>query len=319
MITRKVDESTLDYLKRNRIPLICLLGVLLVAVIVLIFCGFNVSTEFTGGTYVKVNVGDYATSDNFEGYADKIKKVLNSYDIKIKSSPVLQGEGANATIILETNSSLDDVKTEVQGKIVESLSSINISSEDVEISKFSKTVKLSDYLFVIFIPLGIMALGSIYMLIRHNGANSMTFIFTTLFANLIFLAFTLIFRLQVSKMFLILLPIISIIVAIENIIVMEFNKQNKELFENKQDKFTIFAKTLENQLGRQTILAVILLCLGVMVTMVCPSNIKTLGIGLLFTIFSLVASVVYLMPIIYNLTLPFAKERTKKINIKIEE
>ena len=100
-LRNKLLSSKFDFVKNLKWFFLASCIVIVAGIFTIIFAGFNLGMDFTGGTVINIQLGESIETD--KGYNDalsKINKVMQTNNLKLSSSQK-EGEGADLSIVIK--------------------------------------------------------------------------------------------------------------------------------------------------------------------------------------------------------------------------
>lgn len=202
----KNSLNNFDIVKHAKGFMIGSASLILVGILVIIFFGFNLGIDFTGGTVLKIKIG--STLENagvYDTYISQIETVLedNNLSLSLKQQ---EGTGEDANIIIRfqdiggyTETEMQEVITQVKLDLETALSITEDQIEDSQRIGPSATASLllNALLAVLFATILIL----IYIAFRFELLSGLSAIVALIHDVLIMLALVAIFRLQINSAF----------------------------------------------------------------------------------------------------------------------
>ncbi|MBQ8430785.1 MAG: hypothetical protein IJX26_02420, partial [Clostridia bacterium] len=310
MISRDFAQPKKEYLKKNKIALIIISAVVLVGLIVFGIFGLNGNPDFKGCNLVSINIGEDITNKEFDKLSDKIETILAENKLDLYSVQI-KGEGINTTL---------DVKYlgKVSDKKFEAVKVGFVAELDVEVSAISenqwleKTVSSSDYIYTAVAILLVVLLASLFVLFRHNLSYALSLMGASLMSAIALICVFAIFRFEVNSAFFFAVAIASVYSIFEALILFENMRnvaQNPKYKDDKQNQIVLGVKRSANRMQFTTLG---LFAVGLIFVIFGTSISRQVAISLMFSIIAGLSSVLFILPLIYNLTIDKVKIRKIK-------
>ncbi len=192
----KITNSNIKISKNFVYYIIAPLIALIIGIILICTVGFNLGTDFTGGSAVKIYVNNESALENVTDYNlnekndyktvyDKVKTILNKNGLKIVSYrtstmdipeyKILNGQAIE--VIFKNKASENDIEAENESIRNQLMTEFNYGEYQNAISTVDKKVGINAFNYSVKILAGIavsLALAIIYMLIRkYRGLTLM--------------------------------------------------------------------------------------------------------------------------------------------------
>ncbi len=245
-----VKNKSLSYLKWF---LISASIIILAAIFVIIFAGFNTSIDFAGGSVLHVKLGsDALDKENYSENFNKVKEILGEHNICIYSVQT-SGKLAEKSLIIKYKNPVNNAEMEQVNELIR----ININEEfnlesfveiddefDITANSGIITGVIAKTLFKYIVSIvAVITLTLLYFLFRKSLLLSLTMVGTMILSVLLTLALTALIRLPISMVYVTSLIAICVFNIISLILITEklhFNKESK----NPKDSYAVAFKTL---------------------------------------------------------------------------
>ncbi len=208
MLNRDFSKSNKEYFGKNKIALIVLSLFLVVGVVVASIFGLRGNFEIAGYNEFSVTIG---SERKISETSKEVEQIVKSFNTQFDTISVY-GQGDDTKLIVRylKDISAED-QTTINTKIAEKLGIevVNIS-EHVDVAPVVRTV---DYIYAAVAILLLVALASLFAMIRYNGASAMAVIFSCIIGTAGFISICAILRLTVG------LSIFAIMVVLNLLIV----------------------------------------------------------------------------------------------------
>ena len=100
-LRNKLVNSKFDFVKNLKWFFLASCIVIIAGIFTIIFAGFNLGMDFTGGTAINIQLGESIETDKgYNDALDKINNVMQENNLKLSSSQK-EGEGAELSIIIK--------------------------------------------------------------------------------------------------------------------------------------------------------------------------------------------------------------------------
>ncbi|MDD4211635.1 MAG: protein translocase subunit SecF, partial [Clostridia bacterium] len=205
---KKIKNSLKDFdtVKKSKGFMIGSGTVILIGLLIIIFFGFNLGIDFTGGTVLKIKVGSTLEDAGvYNSYISQIETVLQNNNL-VLSLKQQEGTGEDANIIFRfqdisgyTEEQMATVITEVKAELVTALSVDESQVQDSQRIGPSATASL--LLNALLAVLIATVLILIYIAFRFELLSGLAAILALFHDILIMLALVAIFRLQINSAF----------------------------------------------------------------------------------------------------------------------
>jgi preprotein translocase subunit SecF len=229
-----------DFVKNSKKFMIGSASLILVGILVLIFFGFNLGIDFTGGTVLKIKIGSTLEDAGvYNTYISQIETVLNNNNLSL-SLKQQEGTGEDASIIIRfqdidgfTESEMEDVITLVRAEIATELGILENQVQESQRIGPSATASLllNALLAVLFATILIL----IYIAIRFELLSGLSAVIALAHDVLIVLSVVAIVRLQINSAFIAALITIIGYSINDTIVVFDRVRENaaKDSYKNK--------------------------------------------------------------------------------------
>lgn len=214
---KSVRDTKFNFVKNFKWFITASAAVLLAGIFVVIFAGFNLGLDFTGGTVLQIEFGrigvNIDSSSAYNTNLDKIEDILKDNGLKV-SSAQKEGSGADAGIVIKYQ--------DIRGKNEEKMGAITLLvreqiNEEYDVTGFvdvgdeyditegteriSASAKNSLLFNAIVAMLVSIALILVYIAFRFEPLSGISSILCLLHDILITLTFVAIFRIQMNTAF----------------------------------------------------------------------------------------------------------------------
>ncbi len=314
MLKRDFTKSNLKYIKSNAIAISVVSAVLVLAIIVGIFFGFNLNFEMKGYNEFSVNIVDNQTT-NVKKHIAEIGNIVNSYGGKYDSTQI-QGQGDNTVLVVRYSNDInDDVQIEINQKIAEKL--------EIDVTKISGHTEVGsrlnsrDIIFTIAAILVLITIVALFTYFRYNICESVTSIITLLFANFGYLALVVILRLSIGMSFFAILFSVNVYTGFALISIFESIRSSNWLKASNYSK-AIETAMKENK-SRITAINIALLIFSVLMIIVVPDALKFIAVNIMFVPVICLASTLYILPFCWNFFVTIFKTKTYRVKSNEEK
>lgn len=312
MLNRNFNESKKNYISKNKWTLIALGVFVLVGILVAAIFGFNGNPDFKGCNVVNVNVGTTTSDSKLDDYNSKLDKIFASNDLNLYSVQ-LKGVGAETTLEIKytgkkTQSKIDKVNADIVSELEVDASQIS------EHKKVSATIDSADYIWTVVAGLLILIFASVFVAIRHNLAYAMCTLGAGAYSVLAILSAYAILRLEIGASFMFVV-IASMVFAIFEALIWFENmrdvRKNKEYKDDFNKQLTLGLKSTNKQLQFTSIS---LFVVGLIMVIFGTKLSRNIALSFMFAIVAGLLSLMFVLPLIYNLTVDKVKFRPFKSN-----
>lgn len=307
MLNRDFTRSNIDYIKKNRIPLIAVSLFLIIGLVMALVFGFNGNFELKGYNEFGVTVGTMDKKGR-KDVVDEAKKIINSYDGSYESFSIV-GEGANTEIIIKYTK---NVSNEEQVKI-----SKEISEEvGVDISLISPhthvdgSVRAEDYIFAATAILIILLVASIFAMIRYNVASAISLIATSAIGSLAYMSFASILRLSIGLSYFAMLVALNVLIVYFAFNI--FETIRKESWLKSKDYVMAIKSSLNHNKFRFNFIAIAMMVIGLLFVIIGTTAIKYVSINIMFMAVSVLAASCYVLPFVWSMLIAYNKLKISK-------
>ena len=232
---KKIKNSLKDFdtVKKSKGFMIGSGTVILIGLLIIIFFGFNLGIDFTGGTVLKIKVGSTLEDAGvYNSYISQIETVLQNNNL-VLSLKQQEGTGEDANIIFRfqdisgyTEEQMATVITEVKAELVTALSVDESQVQDSQRIGPSATASL--LLNALLAVLIATVLILIYIAFRFELLSGLAAILALFHDILIMLALVAIFRLQINSAFIAALITIIGYSINDTIVVFDRVRENRQ-------------------------------------------------------------------------------------------
>ena len=226
----------------NKIRLISfiLLCVLCVsATVITCIFGFNLSTEFKGGTQLNITLGnDLDSREKYNHDIDIIKNALEKFDLSVDK---VQIYGAGEDAVLQVKSKLPARVSQQEATLKatnakeEIQASLELEDDKIELVNNNGFVTLKTILTYVFAYITMLAVVMIFTLITLGWREMLTLLYSNLIAFVAIACAVLICRFEISITLIDFVAIISFIITTTCIYIqLAGSKSNISIEENKK-------------------------------------------------------------------------------------
>ncbi len=327
----KISKNFLYYM-------IAPLVILLTAIVLICTVGFNLGTDFTGGSTFKLYVNNEAllgeneqikvynldNKDDYNEVYNKVKTILNKNGLKIvsyrKSSMDISEykvfSGQAIEVIFRNKASGTDVANENESLKVQLLSEFNYNDYANAMSTVDAKVGKNAFNFSMEILAGIvvgLALVVIYMLIRKYRGLTIMMIMQVALDLLILFGLLLVCR-PIINLNLGIAVIISFILSVLNAFVfidkIKSNQKNGKFDNTTNNDAADF--TIKQLFVKRSLIYILLLLLTLMFTFISVQSISEIGIYLILVLVSTFYTSNFICPAVWATMYKVKKEKSKK-------
>ena len=151
--------------------LIVSLVLIILGMVFFFFPGINKTVDYTGGTYLSVELGSDLTEENYKENLNEIKDVLKNNGIKTIGYDALEGNYTKTSIVIKykdaKNVDMESVNATIKSQLEE-----HFTNKDylVEISyyKLNKAQSVNNYLAILILSLSLIVAAFVYMGLRYR-------------------------------------------------------------------------------------------------------------------------------------------------------
>ncbi len=327
----KISKNFLYYM-------IAPLVILLTAIVLICTVGFNLGTDFTGGSTFKLYVNNEAllgeneqikvynldNKDDYNEVYNKVKTILNKNGLKIvsyrKSSMDISEykvfSGQAIEVIFRNKASGTDVANENESLKVQLLSEFNYNDYANAMSTVDAKVGKNAFNFSMEILAGIvvgLALVVIYMLIRKYRGLTIMMIMQVALDLLILFGLLLVCR-PIINLNLGIAVIISFILSVLNAFVfidkIKSNQKNGKFDNTTNNDAADF--TIKQLFVKRSLIYILLLLVTLMFTFISVQSISEIGIYLILVLVSTFYTSNFICPAVWATMYKVKKEKSKK-------
>lgn len=318
MLNRNFSESKKTYLSKNKWNLIALGVFVLIGVLVAAIFGFNGNPEIKGCHLVNINIGTTTTDSQLDDYNSKLNQVFASNDLNLYSVQ-LKGVGAETT--LEVKYTGKKIESKIENLNADIATELEVDASQIsQHKKVSATVSSSDYIWTVVAGLLILIFASIFVAIRHNLAYAMCTLGAGVYSILAMLSAYAILRLEVGASFMFVVIASMVFTVFEALIWFENMRdvrKNKEYKDDFNKQLTLWLKNTNKQLQFTSIS---LFVVGLAMVVFGTNLSRNIALSFMFAIVAGLLSLMFVLPLVYNLTVdkvkfrPFKSNKNKKTN-----
>ena len=312
--------------------------ILLTAIVLICTVGFNLGTDFTGGSTFKLYVNNEAllgeneqikvynldNKDDYNEVYNKVKTILNKNGLKIvsyrKSSMDISEykvfSGQAIEVIFRNKASGTDVANENESLKVQLLSEFNYNDYANAMSTVDAKVGKNAFNFSMEILAGIvvgLALVVIYMLIRKYRGLTIMMIMQVALDLLILFGLLLVCR-PIINLNLGIAVIISFILSVLNAFVfidkIKSNQKNGKFDNTTNNDAADF--TIKQLFVKRSLIYILLLLVTLMFTFISVQSISEIGIYLILVLVSTFYTSNFICPAVWATMYKVKKEKSKK-------
>lgn len=327
----KISKNFLYYM-------IAPLVILLTAIVLICTVGFNLGTDFTGGSTFKLYVNNEAllgeneqikvynldNKDDYNEVYNKVKTILNKNGLKIvsyrKSSMDISEykvfSGQAIEVIFRNKASGTEVANENESLKVQLLSEFNYNDYANAMSTVDAKVGKNAFNFSMEILAGIvvgLALVVIYMLIRKYRGLTIMMIMQVALDLLILFGLLLVCR-PIINLNLGIAVIISFILSVLNAFVfidkIKSNQKNGKFDNRTNNDAADF--TIKQLFVKRSLIYILLLLVTLMFTFISVQSISEIGIYLILVLVSTFYTSNFICPAVWATMYKVKKEKSKK-------
>lgn len=307
MFKRDFSKSNKEYFKQNRVPLIVLAIVFIVAIVIMAVFGFKGNFEIAGYTEFNVSIHtDEAVT--IANYSKEIENIVNENGGNFDNISIF-GKGGNTQLVVRyLNELTSKNQTEISNAII---SNLKLLKEDVSNhSKVSPVVRPADYVYAVVAIVLLATISSIFAYFRYNGASALAIILSLLFANLGFLSISALLRLTIGLSYFAMIVALNVLVLYALFAMLEHMRESSWL--SNQDYATAIDKALKTSKLRMLFMSIALLVVGLLFVIIAPANIKYVSINIMFIAVMLLATAWYAFPFFWSVFITYSKNKTAK-------
>lgn len=248
--TKTIKNKKIEYLKWF---LVAASTVILAAIFVIIFVGFNTSVDFSGGSVLHVKLGnDLSEKDYYNESLGTIKDVLDDHNVCIYSVQTAGKLAEKSFIIKYKNtvkaSEMEQINNQIRTTINEEFNSDSFTELDNEFDITTNsgivTGVIAKTLFKSIVAImAVITLTLLYFLFRKSLLLSLTMVGVMLLSVILTVALTALVRLPVSMAYITSLIAVCALTIITLILISEKLAANRDS-KNSQDAFLVAFKPL---------------------------------------------------------------------------
>ncbi len=311
MINRDFTRSNKEYIGKNKIMLIIIAALVVVASVVVAVFGFNGGTEVKGYNTFSINMGTEYKADKMSDYTAGINQALVNQKAHL-ASVQLTGEGDSATIVVKYTGKVKKVD-ELNEALVKDLKIDEIAISAIEWVKPSVVAK--DYIYTVAGGLIILVIACIFIAFRYNLACAFTSLIGSLLSVLLFLSLIAIFRLTINSSFLAINIIAMILTLGESVLLFDALEKARNNMQDKSDRGAQLTAALKANAFRQKTMYIALFAISLIFVILMPSMIKQASLLFMYAIAVTMFMTIYALPFLWCLTITQVGD---KIRVKKE-
>ena len=213
-LRNRILDNKFDFVKNLKWFFVASCVVILAGIFTIIFAGFNLGIDFTGGTVLNIQLGESIQSESgYDSALAKIEEVLADNNLKV-SSAQKEGEGAELSIVIKyqdikgyNEEQMDKVSTAVREGInkafdVDGFVSVGDDFDITENAERVTSTARSELIFNALVAIVVsITLILVYVAFRFEPLSGISSILCLLHDVLITLSLVAIFRIQVNTAF----------------------------------------------------------------------------------------------------------------------
>ncbi len=286
----KIKNSNFNYVRNGRWFFIAPAVILVLGIIVLAICGFNLGLEFTGGTIISVS------ADGIHNKAD-IESQMNTYDVKYSITEEQNTSGGN-NFSIKFNADVDKTQT-ITTELKAYFDEDWISDDSIQASTTKETI-----VSVFWSILAALAGLIVYMLIRFKFTAGMSTILALAHDVLMICALMAIFQIEINASF--IAAILTVMAySINNSLVVFDRVRNYE--KNNPENYTleqIVNRSINRTLGRSILTVATTLATLIVLTVISLimhlSSLIEFALPIIFGLFAGTYSSLFLIAPLYK-------------------
>ncbi|MBR6778793.1 MAG: hypothetical protein IKM43_01400 [Clostridia bacterium] len=305
MLNRDFTKSNKDYFNKNKITLIVIASVLLLALVIGCIFGMNGNFEIAGYNEFSVTVSS-TNSKDFDTYIDKIETIVdnNGGDFDIAS---IYNEGDQTKLVVRY---LDDLSADVQVTINKAISE-QISTLEISEHSFVKpVVESKDYIYTAVSILIIILIATLFAYFRYNGASAITTVISCVLGTLAFMSVGTILRLSIGMSYFAMLVILNLLIAYCCFNIFETIRDGAFLDNNEYSK--AIQSGMQKSRFKVCFLSVAVMLVGVLFVLIAPEAIKYVSLNILFIAVTILAVSLYVVPFTWSVFITHTNKRKVK-------
>ena len=200
----RIEKSNFNPVKMGKWFMLAAVVLIVAASFVLIFQGFNLGMDFTGGTVMSVKVGsDIETDGMYGNVTSKVETILKENGLSV-SNRQQQGTGSETAILIQyqdkagaTEAEMFDLNNKIKTAVEE------VFSDKYEVVFQSKGATATSELLMnaLYALLVSAALITVYIAIRFEFFSGLAAIVAQIHDVLLVCAFVLIFQMEINSAF----------------------------------------------------------------------------------------------------------------------
>ncbi len=310
MLKRDFSKPVKQYFNKNKFVLIGVLAFFLLAIIIGAIFGMNGNFEFKNHQQFAVRVSGASA----KSYVDDVQNIVNKAGGKFDSYQIFSS-GDNTQIVVRYNKLLSEQKQQEINDQIEALSKDNIQLKIIKTlsstghETVGKVVNYKHYTFTAVSILILLVAAIIFAYIRYNGASAIAILFASLFATAGYIAVGAILRLTIGQSYFAMLVALNVLTIYCTIMLFENIRSTNWLVSEQYDM--AIDEGIKKSKLRLFIISIALFVAGLLFVIIAPNSIKYISINLLFMAVTLLAVMLYVVPFVWNIFIPYRKKAVK--------
>ncbi len=334
-----LNQLDLKIVEKKKLFIGISLGIILVGLIVFLIFGFNVGIDFSGGTVISVQLGEYVNDDNYNEYKTAVTEILSEQGIEVdrvqrltssetpgisfRYQNVVDGKKVSEEVMNEVNSAVSDaLDAKIRDGLMVKFDKDNRGEDYIAINykvnvnsvgaTSSSALLLNAFLSVLVAAVVIL----IYIAFRFTLSSGFAAVIALMHDVLIMLALMAIFRIEVNAPFIAALITIIGYSINATIVIFDRVRENEKKYVSKdatKDMIanTSIASTLLRSINTSitTLITLLILCI------IGVPEIRQFCLPIIFGLLAGTYSSIFIAPSLWTI---FSKISFKKVDKKYE-
>ena len=315
---KKLTNTKINFAKNWLTNIIIPAIVVIAAIVLSIFVGFNKGMDLNGGIIVSVVSENYdlTQSEQYNEFKGDLDQILLDNGMQ-GSIYLLEKDDATQDDILvvkieyntqseDVNQKIDALSSDLKSEFYGSLTDSEIQLRNlIIVSTFGSNINVWNVLATILASLIALICVCVYVGFRSGMHSSVMAIMSAISANILTFAMFMLARVQIHNMTLAVIPFVTLI---SSMLVFSFiknakeNLKNSEVFERKSNVF-LANETIKQTLYKKMLLAVIaLLSVALLALTNITNNVLDLGLAFIVAIVAVMYNYLFICPPVFALT-----------------
>jgi preprotein translocase subunit SecF len=300
------------------------LSVILLAVLLFIFIGFNEGFNFAGSYQVNVKFGTEITNENYDMYEDEIKDFLNDNSISNYSLNKI-GENYDLAILVRIKNSSKNERiinnlNEFSNNLTEQLNNANnLESLQVEGPQFvSATISNKEILSNVGVIALAIVISLVYMVIRFDIHSAIATLISVVHDVMLTSSLILLFRIQINSWIFAVIAFIAGYSIFNNFITLGKIRDNEHKESNANlTNAQVVELTFKDYLANMLKMPACILLISILLFIFLPLEIKMMSLSLLISTFVVAFSTIFITPSIWSFI--YDRSNDKKLQKKLNK